>query len=72
MVDVCKNMSLQRPLDKLGDGLFELLHLPRELDVLVDVPAAGGGGAAYELEAMAELVGEVVQLPLAMLGELDA
>lgn len=52
--------------------LLELLQLPGELEVLVDVPARGVEDLVGELEAGGERNGEGVELALARLWELDA
>lgn len=48
--------------------LIQLLHFPRELEVLVDVPAGGAEDLVGEVEAGGEGAGEGVELTLARLG----
>lgn len=52
--------------------LLELLHLPGQLEILVDVPPVRSEDLVRKLQTGAEDLGDPVELGLPELGELDA
>ena len=72
VVYVGQHVCLQGTQQELGDVLLELVHFLGELEVAVDVPAAGGEDLVGELDAGAENLRETVELRLALRRKLDA
>lgn len=65
-------MRLHGTHQELGHVLLELVHFFCEVEVAVDVPAAGGEDLVGELDAGAENLRETVELRLALRRKLDA
>lgn len=72
VVDVGHDVGLHGAEEELRNGLLELVHLLGEVEVAVNVPAAGGQDLVGELDAGPEKLRETVELGLAEGGELDA
>lgn len=72
MVYIGEHVHLQRTIEKSRDLFLQFLHLPRELEILVNIPASGGEHFIGQFESISKRLGEAVELRLANWGKFDA
>ena len=64
VVHVGQHVNRDQTRQEPRHGSVKLLHLPRQLQVLEDVPAGGGEDLVGQLKAVLEGLGEAVELGL--------